>query len=274
MKKIAWWLAVVISVVAFMPEAWAGEQEESKSPIPDVELTLLKAKRMGKGVIIPFRWLNNNSKDLTLFLDMNQGGGRDRAFLDNGESTWLQVTDNRPQLRTGVPLAGALWVEEVPADVEMINALFVVGRAPESPKVTDSNYYGDFTYTFKNIPIRNFPSTGTSGVVFTNSDFNVSNVKWRAVGGNLVIDYLITNTTGKDKSMRYRATDAVAYDEDGNKHNVTTKVSGNFPADVPVKATTTVVGGANKMFTLISLPFTDESVQWGNCALELKYFPR
>ena len=149
----------------------------------------------------------------------------------------------------------------------------IEGRAPNSPKSTKNNYYGEYAYKLGpvDIPKVKLGPTGTSA--FLHPDFTMGEIKAVPLGSDLVLEYTLTNNSSKDKKLYVDSFKGFAYDEDGNKYSMSTESPDAFPSGIPVKVSTTVHNGSGiTKFTGIEVPFRDPSLKWDTCCLRLWNF--
>ena len=246
-----------------------AKENECRTPIPGVTIELLPAKRVGEGVMIPFRWKNESGSDFQILVGY-RGVGDDATYavLDNGKKIYLDIDYNRPETKSGIPHLSYLWINKAEEDVRKIDTIVIEGRAPDSPKSTDTNYYGEYTYTLTDIPVPEVQFGPTATSAFLHPDFTLGPVKASKDNGNLILEYTLTNnTTGTKELSYYNSNDAAfAYDINGVKYSLSTSAPKEYPARVPVKVTTTINGAADvETFSVVTFPFSDFSLPWGNC---------
>lgn len=267
-------LTIISLLITLMmcPPAYAKDNE-LRTPIPGVTVELLPAKRIGEGVMIPLRWKNESGSDFQILIGY-RGVGDDATYavLDNGKKVYLDIDNNRPETKSGIPHLSYLWIDKADGNVKQIDTIIIEGRAPNSPKSTDTNYYGEYAYTLTNIPVPGIQFGPTSKSAFLNPDFTLGQVKATKADGNLILEYTLTNNTSDTKELAYYNSNdaAYAYDTNGKKYRLTTSAPKEYPAGVPVKVTTTINGAADvETFSAIMFPFSDSSLPWGDCYFKM-----
>lgn len=269
MKKIIFLvLAAFMSSIGIM-----AREDEWSTPIPKVDIELLPAKRLNYGVIIPFRWHNECDDFDILVGNRSVGDDATYAILDSGEKVYMYIDNHMIESKNGIPHLSYLFLPTVPWKVNKITTLVIEGRAPNSPKSTKNNYYGEYAYKLGSVDVPKVKLGPTGTSAFLHPDFTLGEIKVVTMGSDLVLEYTLTNNSSKDKKLYVDSFKGFAYDEDGNKYSMSTESPDAFPSGIPVKVSTTIHNGSGiTKFTGIEVPFRDPSLKWDTCCLRLWNF--
>ena len=154
------WAAVAIACTAMSIDNHVNAEVHTandKNGVPGLKVTLNDARirRSGKEIV---------------FYPVFQATGTKRignVCIDNDRYVWI---DDEEPISTymhglqfdvpddGDPLSKLVEINNVPLNAKAFKKIKIVGRAPDSEKSNSGNYYGDFDYTFTNIPIPQFLS--------------------------------------------------------------------------------------------------------------------
>lgn len=214
--------------------------------------------------------IRHSGQEVVFYPIFRQTGNKNIGILsiDNNDYAWIDdegpIGTYMPRTLVEVPSDGepvAPYVElrDVPLNATAFTKLKIVGRAPDSPKVSDNNYYGDFTYTFSNIPIPQFKKVapdaakGLPGGMFTDNEIELALIGSEVINGDGYIYFTLTNVGRSNKQLQ--AKDGYATTLDGERLSTTVKIPQTLDSGDTVKGTLIVPEWASQRFSSVKHNF-------------------
>lgn len=238
-----------------------------RNGVPGLKVTLNESRIRHSGneiVFYPIFQKTGNKNIGQLCIDNNR-----YAWIDGEEplitympSTLFEVpADGEPVLRY-------VEIKDVPITATTFTKLKIVGRAPESAKSTSGNYYGDFDYTFRNVPIPQFhhvPANKASGIpggMFTDNEIKLAITGAEMSGADLFVTFTLTNIGKTTKNIEAR--DGYATTENGDRLQTSVRIPKLLEADDMVKGVMTIKNGAEEVILSAKHNFciTEKSCYW------------
>lgn len=187
--------------------------------IPNVGIELQRSKihHAGVAVIMDFLITNNSTKPITVNLDANPFENH-RNVIADGDTYSLAGSGeyNNIMVPPGESVKQILYVDNVPYNVNSFDKITLKGR---SSATTQSNPYGEFTYTYTDVQIPGFPNSNRPKCFFLDTEFDMTVDKAVPNGNDLEILCTLTNNGKRNKRVSCSST-GKATDEDGDKYGV------------------------------------------------------
>lgn len=221
-----------------------------RNGVPGMKVTLNESRIRHSGneiVFYPVFQKTGNKKIGLLNIDNNR-----YAWIDGEEPLITYMPSTQIEVPTdGEPVSGYVEIKEVPLNATTFTKLKIAGRAPESAKSTDDNYYGDFDYTFRNIPIPQFhrvsanKASGMPGGMFTDNEIRLAITGAEMSGSDLLVTFTLTNIGKSNKNIEAR--DGYATTENGDRLQTSVRIPKLLEADDMVKGVMTIRNGADEI---------------------------
>lgn len=205
--------------------------------------------------------IRHSGDEIVFYPIFQQSGSANigQLCIDNNRYAWIDyeepIVTYMPDVLVevpsdGEPVSSYVQMSNVPLDAKSFSKLKIVGRAPNSPKSTPDNYYGDFEYVFTNIPIPQFKvvaadaSKGIFGGVFTDNEIELAIVGTETANGNIYVTFTLTNVGKSNK--RVDAKDGYATTAEGDRLTTIVKIPNIIDSGDTVKGILMVDGGAGE----------------------------
>ena len=268
--KFRVWTAVAIACTAMSIDNHANAEVHTasdKNGVPGLKVTLndTRIRRSGKEIVFyPVFQATGTKKIGNVCIDNDR-----YAWIDDEEpiSTYMHrlqfdVPDN------GDPLSKLVEINNVPLDAKILKKIKIAGRAPDSEKSNAGNYYGDFDYTFINIPIPQFHEVATDkannrpGGMFTDTEIRLSITDMEKDGSDLKVTFTLTNAGKSDKNIT--SEEGYATTTEGDRLATSVRIPETLPSGETVKGILYVTGGANEDLCSIRHKFMllEKGLQW------------
>lgn len=249
--------------MGFVASAWNVAEAEThtandKNGVPGMTVSINDARirHSGREVVFYPIFRQEGPKNIgMLYIDNN-----DYAWIDDEGPIGIYMPDTMVEVPSdGDPIAHKVEVRNVPLNATAFTKLKIVGRAPNSPKVSDNNYYGDFTYTFSNVPIPQFKQVAADrtknlpGGLFTDNEIELAIIDGELINGDGYIYFTLTNVGKSDKQIL--AKDGYATTMDGERLATYVKIPQTLDAGESVNGTLLVPDYANRRFSSVKHNF-------------------
>lgn len=264
------WAAVAIACTAMSIDNHVNAEVHTandKNGVPGLKVTLNDARirRSGKEIV---------------FYPVFQATGTKRignVCIDNDRYVWI---DDEEPISTymhglqfdvpddGDPLSKLVEINNVPLNAKAFKKIKIVGRAPDSEKSNSGNYYGDFDYTFTNIPIPQFHEVAADkannkpGGMFTDTDITLGIAGTEKDGNDLKVTFTLTNTGKSDKNIT--SENGYATTTEGDRLATSVRIPETLLSGETVKGILYVAGGVNEDISSIRHKFRvlEKGLQW------------
>lgn len=253
MKKL---VSFLLCICATMLPLMAQTDKSPETPLPGVEVSLTKVARYGDGIQFTLKWINNNANEVTIELDIDNYNysdveTRSRVHFEGGSVIKLLVQDgfNNFTLRPGIPRSMNVYIPFVYNDDNVITSMTIGGKEVNTSfKQCDSNIYGKYMFTLKDISLENVLSNEHEPIVVNYPNINISNIdtyvseqvdysfgmdEQSGPFYTIVQEMTITNTGKKDISISYPT--VLCYDDKGNCYEIKCEEYYNIPVNEPTK---------------------------------------
>lgn len=229
-----------------------------KNGVPGMTVSINDARIRHSGqevMFYPIFRQTGNKNIGMLYIDNN-----DYAWIDDEGPIGIYMPDTMVEVPAdGEPVAHYVQVRDVPQNATAFTKLKIVGRAPNSPKVSDNNYYGDFTYTFSNIPVPQFRKVAADqtkqlpGGMFTDNEIELAITGGEQINGDGYCYFTLTNVGKSDKQIQ--AKDGYATTMDGERISTTVKIPQTLDSGDTVKGVLIVPDYAKQKFSSVKHNF-------------------
>ncbi len=218
--------------------------------LPNVSVELLRNKvhHAGVAVLMDFVFTNNGNKPVSINLDANPFESNQYAKAEGDGYTLSGLGSSYNfTVEPGEDVKRTLYVDNFPYNIKKFDSIKVAGR---SSVTSQSNPYGQFSYTFQDINIPSFPNSNRKGCYFLDNEFDLSVDKIEPVGKDLSVTFTLTNNGKRQKSFSAN-NNGKATDMEGDEYQLVDSElysSTDIPSGESIKRKVIVKGGAGKEF--------------------------
>ncbi len=187
--------------------------------LPNVDITLLRNKihHAGVAVLMDFVITNNSNKTVTINLDANPFENHKNVVADGDTYSLAGAGEyNGIVVPAGESVKRTLYVDNFPYNIKQFDTIKLMGR---SSVTSQSNPYGEFSYTFQNVEIPPFPNSNKPKCYFLDTEFDLSVDKVQANGNDLEVVVSLTNNGKRNKRVS-NTQNGKATDLDGDNYVV------------------------------------------------------
>ncbi len=232
---------------------WKAKVNRSNG-IPHIPLSVdvSKVRRIGNNVLVPVTWNNKNSKPIQLALDII--GQNEYATVNGTDKCGVYTADINPGKTLDPNDITLIWYEitGVPLNAQKLDNFKIKGRAPDSPRSTEKNPYGDFEYVIEDVVIPELKPSNYEGCFTSDGDLIVIVDNVTSQDKDLVIDFRLANDSNRDKKIY--SNEAIARTPSGEEFQASVQIPEDLYAESTIKCQVTVKGAARETLKMVRIP--------------------